>query len=108
MRPRLRNGRVLVSYGTVAEAKNQIRWVPILEAEDLWHAIPSMSHAPGVRRGPFEIRSAADVSATISESERLQAADDAGLQSARRPSARELGSGQFRSCRGVTPSTRLK
>jgi len=43
----------------------------------------SMSHHPGVRRGPFEIPSAADVSAMISESERLEATDDASLQSAR-------------------------
>ncbi len=45
----------------------------VLEAKDLNHAIQLMSKHPGVRRGPFEIRPAEDLTEMIRESERRRA-----------------------------------
>jgi hypothetical protein len=53
---RYRNGRVVVTDGPFAETREQIGGILMLEARDLNHAIQLMSHHPGVRTGPFEIR----------------------------------------------------
>jgi len=66
---RSRNGKVMVTDGPYAETKEQLGGILILEARDLEHAIQLMSKHPGVQGGPFEIRSAADLSGLIRESE---------------------------------------
>jgi hypothetical protein len=65
---RYRNGKVGVTDGPYAEAKEQIGGILVLEANDLNHAIQLMSKHPGVRAGPFEIRPAADMTGMIRES----------------------------------------
>ena len=59
---RCRDGKVVATDGPYAETKEQLGGIPILEADDLEHAIRLMSQHPGVRGGPFEIRRAADLS----------------------------------------------
>jgi len=46
-----------------AETKEQPGGILILEADDLNHAIQLMSKHPGVKAGPFQIRSTEDLSA---------------------------------------------
>jgi hypothetical protein len=53
---RHRHGKVTVTDGPYAEAKDQLGGFLILEARDLNHAIQLMSKHPGVHYGPFEIR----------------------------------------------------
>ncbi|MFQ4139807.1 YciI family protein [Nodosilinea sp. PGN35] len=53
---RYQHGRVIVTDGPFTETKEQIGGILTLEARDLNHAIQLMSHHPGVRSGPFEIR----------------------------------------------------
>ena len=67
---RWKNGKVLVTDGPYAEAKEQLGGVLILEAKDSNHAIQLMSEHPGVKAGPFEIRPAEELSEMIRESER--------------------------------------
>ena len=55
---RHRDGRVAVTDGPYAEAKEHLGGILLLEARDLNHAIQLMSRHPGVRYGPFEIRAA--------------------------------------------------
>ena len=64
------NGKVAVTDGPYAETKEQLGGILILEARDLNHAIQLMSHHPGVKGGPFEIRPAADPSGMTRESEK--------------------------------------
>jgi hypothetical protein len=58
---RMKNGKVEVSDGPYAEAKEMLGGILLLEARDLNHAISLMSKHPGVRMGPFEIRPANEV-----------------------------------------------
>jgi len=69
---RWQNGKVLITDGPFAETKEQLGGIFVLEARDLNHAIQLMSKHPGVKAGPFEIRSAADLSAMVAESESLR------------------------------------
>ncbi|MEO1299860.1 MAG: YciI family protein [Cyanobacteria bacterium J06636_16] len=55
---RLQNGKVAVTDGPYAETKEQLGGILLLEARDLNHAIQLVSHHPGMRIGPFEIRPA--------------------------------------------------
>ena len=64
------NGKVSVTDGPFAEAKEQLGGILVLEASDLNHAIELMSKHPGVKAGPFEIRPAEDLSAMVAESEK--------------------------------------
>lgn len=52
------NSQVVVTDGPFSETKEQVGGILFLEARDLNHAISLMSKHPGVRMGPFEIRSA--------------------------------------------------
>ena len=71
---RYQNGQVVVTDGPFAETKEQIGGILMLEARDLNHAIQLMSHHPGVRSGPFEIRPADEaVNAQVNERQNLQA-----------------------------------
>ena len=54
----------------MAETKEQLGGILVLEARDLNHAIQLMSKHPGVKAGPFEICPAEDLSEMIRESER--------------------------------------
>lgn len=54
---RMQNGAVAVTEGPFAETKEVLGGILMLEARDLNHAISLMSQHPGVRIGPFEIRS---------------------------------------------------
>ena len=67
---RWQNGKVSVTDGPYAEAKELLGGILVLEAKDLNHAIQLMSKHPGVKAGPFEIRPAEDLSEMIRESER--------------------------------------
>ena len=68
---RFQNGKVSVTDGPYAETKEQLGGILILEANDLNHAIQLMSKHPGVRKGPFEIRPAAEeINARIAERSR--------------------------------------
>ena len=69
---RYQNGQVVVTDGPFAETKEQIGGILMLEARDLNHAIQLMSHHPGVRNGPFEIRPAdEEVNAQVNERQAL-------------------------------------
>ena len=65
-----KNGKVAVTDGPYAEAKEQLGGILMLEARDLNHAIQHISQHPGVKYGPWEIRPAADLNDMIRESER--------------------------------------
>lgn len=52
------NSQVVVTDGPFSETKEQVGGILFLEARDLNHAIALMSKHPGVKMGPFEIRSA--------------------------------------------------
>lgn len=71
---RYQNGSVIVTDGPFAETKEQIGGILTLEARDLNHAIQLMSHHPGVRSGPFEIRPVdEEMNAQVNQSQTLQA-----------------------------------
>ena len=53
-----RNGAVAVVNGPFAETREVLGGILLLEAKDLNHAISLMSHHPGLKVGPFEIRAA--------------------------------------------------
>ena len=67
---RWKDGKVSVTDGPYAETKEQLGGILVLEAHDLNHAIQLMSHHPGIKAGPFEIRPAEDLTEMIRESER--------------------------------------
>lgn len=68
---RFQDGKVSVTDGPYAETKEQLGGILVLEANDLNHAIQLMSKHPGVRKGPFEIRPAAEeINARIAERSR--------------------------------------
>jgi hypothetical protein len=68
---RFQDGKVSVTDGPYAETKEQLGGILVLEANDLNHAIQLMSEHPGVRKGPFEIRPAAEeINARIAERSR--------------------------------------
>jgi hypothetical protein len=68
---RFQDGKVSVTDGPYAETKEQLGGILVLEANDLNHAIQLMSKHPGVRKGPFEIRQAAEeINARIAERSR--------------------------------------
>ena len=54
----MKSGRVEVTDGPFAETKETLGGILLLEARDMNHAIALMSKHPGVKIGPFEIRSA--------------------------------------------------
>src|SRR5215469_11353467 len=66
-----KHGKVAVTDGPYAEAKEQLGGIQVLEARDLNHAIQLISQSPGVRLGCglIEIRSAADIRTLIKASE---------------------------------------
>jgi hypothetical protein len=64
------NGKVVTTDGPYTETKEQIGGILVLEARDMNHAIQLISQHPGVKRGPWEIRPAADLNAMLEESER--------------------------------------
>jgi len=64
-----KNGKIAVTDGPYAETKEQLGGILVLEARDLNHAIQLISQHPGVKCGPFEIRTAADLNEMIKESE---------------------------------------
>ena len=66
---RWNNGKVSVIDGPFAETKEQLGGILFLEAADLNEAKRLMSNHPGVKIGPFEIRSVADMTEIIRESE---------------------------------------
>jgi hypothetical protein len=57
---RVQNGRVKATDGPYAEAKEAVGGILFLEARDMDHAVELMSKHPGVKMGPFEIRTADD------------------------------------------------
>jgi hypothetical protein len=72
---RYRNGKVSVTDGPYAETKEQIGGIMLLEANDLNHAAALLSNHPSILMGGcFEIRTAADITAMIAESERRRSA----------------------------------
>lgn len=71
---RYENGKVSVTDGPYAETKEMLGGLLFLEARDLNHAIQLLSHHPGVKMGPWEIRPVADMSQMIRESEARRAA----------------------------------
>jgi hypothetical protein len=72
---RWQNGKVLVTDGPYAETKEQVGGILVIEARDLNHAIQLISHHPGVKYGPWEVRPAADLNQMILESERRRGKD---------------------------------
>lgn len=54
---RLKSGQVTTD-GPFTEAKEILGGILLLEARDMAHAIELMSHHPGLKIGPFEIRPA--------------------------------------------------
>lgn len=71
---RYQHGKVVVTDGPFAETKEQIGGILMLEARDLNHAIQLMSHHPGVRSGPFEIRPAdEEINAQVNQNKTVQA-----------------------------------
>jgi hypothetical protein len=69
---RWKDGKVLITDGPYAETKELLGGILVLEARDLNQAIELMSKHPGVQAGPFEIRSAEDLTAMIRDSERCR------------------------------------
>jgi hypothetical protein len=61
-------GKVALTDGPFAEAREMLGGILVLEARDLNHAIQLMSRHPGVQMGPFEIRQAADLDGMVAES----------------------------------------
>lgn len=66
---RYTNGRVVVTDGPFAEAREQLGGILILEARDLNHAVDLISRHPGAKAGPWEIRPAADLGEMVRQSE---------------------------------------
>ena len=66
-----RSGR---SAARIVETKEQIGAILFLDADDLDQPARLMSKHPGVRAGPFEIRSVADLTEMIRASERRRSA----------------------------------
>ena len=69
-----RNGQVEVTDGPFTETKEQVGGILFLEARDLNHAIALMSKHPGVKMGPFEIRSADEETNALIKARDLAAA----------------------------------
>jgi len=67
---RLKNGKVIITDGPYAETEEQIGGILVLEACDLDHALQLVSHHPGLKFGPWEIRPAGDLNAMVEESKR--------------------------------------
>jgi hypothetical protein len=63
-----KDGKVAVTDGPYAETKEQLGGILVLEARDLNHAIQLISHHPGSKYGPFEIRPAADLTEMVEAS----------------------------------------
>lgn len=55
---RMKGGSVDVTDGRYAETREVLGGILVLESRDLNHAIALMSKHPGVKAGPFEIRTA--------------------------------------------------
>ena len=65
---RNRDGRIVVTDGPFAEAKEQIGGILIMEAKDLDEAVRIMSKHPGAKAGPFEIRPLVDMAPMLEAS----------------------------------------
>jgi hypothetical protein len=74
---RCRNNQVLVTDGPFTETKEQLGGILVIVARDLNEAIQLISHHPGVRVGPFEIRPVEDLTSLLLESERRRSAKKA-------------------------------
>lgn len=70
-----KNGKVTTSDGPYAETREHLAGLLVLEARDLNHAIQLVSQHPGMRLGTNEIRTVADLSEIIKESERRRRND---------------------------------
>lgn len=66
---RYEDGRLVVTDGPFAEAREQLGGIMILDARDLNHAVELISKHPGAKFGPWEIRPAADLSEMVRQSE---------------------------------------
>ena len=71
---RFQNGKVMVTDGPFVETKELLGGLLILEARDLNQAIELMTHHPGSKMGPWEIRPAADMTEIIRDSQKRRAA----------------------------------
>src|SRR5262249_22044843 len=58
---RLRNGKMMITDGPYAETKEQIGGFFSFEARDMSEAVRLVSNHPGLKAGPFEIRSVEDM-----------------------------------------------
>ena len=70
---RYENGKVAVTDGPYVETKEFLGGLLILEARDLNQAIQLISHHPGIKMGPWEIRPAEDLTPMIQASEKRRA-----------------------------------
>lgn len=68
-----RNGKVVVTDGPFAEAKEVLGGLLIIEAQDMHQAVELISNHPGVKMGTWEIRPAVDLTPMIDESKRRRA-----------------------------------
>ena len=66
---RYRDGKVQVTDGPFAEAKEHIGGILFMEAKDLQDAVRLLSNHPGVKIGPWEIRPIEDLTPMIRASE---------------------------------------
>jgi hypothetical protein len=66
---RLRDGKVTVTDGPFAEAKEVLGGILFLEAADMAEAKELIARHPGVRAGGFEIRPILDMAPLVQESE---------------------------------------
>lgn len=66
---RYQKGTVCVTDGPFAETKEILGGILVIEARDRRHAIQIMTHHPGVKMGPWEIRPVHDLTEMIRESE---------------------------------------
>jgi len=77
---RYQNGKVSVTDGPFIETKEQVGGILFLEARDLNEAIQLLSHHPGAKMGPWEIRPIEDMTPILraSEERRRAAAASSG------------------------------
>ena len=71
---RTKSGKVAVTDGPYAEAKELLGGLLIIEARDRNHAVELISNHPGVQMGTWEIRPAEDLTPMIEESKKRRSA----------------------------------
>jgi hypothetical protein len=71
---RFKGGKVAVTDGPYAEAKELLGGLLIIDARDRNHAVQLISNHPGVQMGTWEIRPAQDLTPMIQESEKRRSA----------------------------------